>query len=121
MSKLSGLIFLVYDEVLVANDVTDACPGLRGCAGVYTLLGKAAGSGMVGTCLECSSSESPPCEVTELARPLYRLVSSGPSELSVEIVYGCDWRRDVSTAENARLSGEWWGEAADEEVKDIEC
>jgi hypothetical protein len=60
MSKLSGLIFLEYDEVLVANDATDERPGLQGCAGGYTFLCKAAGNGVGGTCLESPSSESPP-------------------------------------------------------------
>ena len=67
MSKLSGLAFLEYDEVLVAKDATDECPGLEGG---YTLFCKAAVSGVGGTCFAYSSSECSPCEVTELECPL---------------------------------------------------
>jgi hypothetical protein len=50
ISKLSGLTFLEYDEVLVASEATDERPGLHGCAGGYELRSKAAGSGVGGTC-----------------------------------------------------------------------
>jgi hypothetical protein len=108
MSKLSGLIFLTYDEVLVANDVTDECPGLRGRAGVYTLLCKAVGNGVGGACLESSSSESPPCEVTELASLADMLLSlrlvedeaSGGSD-----VRGFHWERLPSLGRGGGAAG----------------
>lgn len=69
ISKLSGLAFLEYDEVLVASDATDERPGLQGCAGGYELRSNAAVSGVGGICFappSWSSADSP-WEVNELA------------------------------------------------------
>ena len=47
-SKLSGLAFLEYEEVVVSKEATEECPGLCICAGGYTLFRKAAVSHGVG-------------------------------------------------------------------------